>query len=107
MRRRPRLWDAAGDDDPLAGLVNLFDVWMVFSIALLMAWIGAARTRERAAENAPAGALTESQRSVDALLDKQQKLPSYRVSEETLTGKGERLGTAYRLQSGEVVYVPD
>ena len=24
------------EDDPLAGLINLFDLWMVFSIALLL-----------------------------------------------------------------------
>ncbi len=99
MRNKPRRWEAAADDDPLAGLVNLFDVWMVFSIALLIAMIGASRSQA-------SSAATESP-PVNEPLYKQRKLPSYRVSQDKLSGKGQRLGTAYRLQSGEVVYVPD
>ncbi len=106
MRNKPRRWDAAGEDDPLAGLVNLFDVWMVFSIALLLALIGASRF-----QTPPATANDASEPKASSLresvLDKRHKLPQYRLSEEKLTGQGERLGTAYRLQSGEVVYVPD
>ena len=36
MRNNRRRWDAMVEDDPLAGLINLFDLWMVFSIALLL-----------------------------------------------------------------------
>ena len=32
-----RQWERLEDDDPAAGLLNLFDVWMVFAIALLLA----------------------------------------------------------------------
>ncbi len=35
-RNRPsRRWESHDENDPLAGLVNLFDLWMVFSIAIL------------------------------------------------------------------------
>ena len=34
--KRRRRWDALVEDDPLVGLINLFDLWMVFSIALLL-----------------------------------------------------------------------
>jgi hypothetical protein len=34
-------------------------------------------------------------------------MESYRPTNEQLTGNGERLGVAYRLANGEVVYVPD
>jgi len=30
-----------------------------------------------------------------------------KVSDKTLSGQGTRLGTAYRLANGQVVYVPD
>ena len=36
-----------------------------------------------------------------------KKLPHYRVSRDELSGDGVRLGTAYRLKTGDVVYVPD
>lgn len=36
LHRRPRrAWQS--DDDPAAGLVNLFDVWLVFAVSLLLA----------------------------------------------------------------------
>ncbi len=35
------------------------------------------------------------------------KIERYRVTRQQLSGEGQRLGTAYRLQSGEVVYVPE
>ncbi|AMV18343.1 DUF2149 domain-containing protein [Planctomyces sp. SH-PL14] len=106
MRNKPRRWDS-GDDDPLAGLVNLFDVWMVFSIALLIAMIGAARSQTSAASGPKPDPATAASPTLEQLIDTQRKLPSYRVSEDKLSGQGQRLGTAYRLQSGEVVYVPD
>ena len=34
--KRRRRWDAIVEDDPLAGLINLFDLWMVFSIAVVI-----------------------------------------------------------------------
>lgn len=103
MRNKPRRWDSALDDDPLAGLVNLFDLWMVFSIALLLALVESARlpTASTASESS-AGALLKELPS-----NQQFKLDHFRVSQEQLTGQGDRLGTAYRLKSGEVVYVPD
>jgi hypothetical protein len=30
-----------------------------------------------------------------------------RISHEKMTGEGQRLGVAYRLKTGELVYVPD
>ena len=37
MIRKRRCWEAVGEDDPGAGLLNLFDVWIAFSVALLLA----------------------------------------------------------------------
>ena len=100
MRSKPRSWDSVPDDDPLTGLVNLFDLWMVFSIALLLALVAASRLPElsQAAQNSRDDALPSKESS---------KLEQFRVSNEKLTGEGQRLGTAYRLKNGEVVYVPD
>jgi hypothetical protein len=35
------------------------------------------------------------------------RIRRYRMSHRSLRGEGERLGTAYRLKNGEVIYVPD
>jgi hypothetical protein len=100
MRSKSRRWDSVPDDDPLAGLVNLFDLWMVFSIALLLALVAASRLPELSQS-------TPQSDAADVPANESSKLDQYRVSNEKLTGEGQRLGTAYRLKNGEVVYVPD
>lgn len=93
-RRRPRAWEAGGDDDPGAGLVNLFDVWIAFAVALLLALVGyLQRPSARADAQADLAAARKTER--------------FRPTDAPITGNGTRLGTAYRLASGEVVYVPD
>lgn len=34
-------------------------------------------------------------------------ITAYKVTGKTMAGEGERLGTAYRLANGQVIYVPD
>ena len=36
---RRRKWDELADEDPAAGLLNLFDVWIAFAVALLLAMV--------------------------------------------------------------------
>ncbi|ODT98798.1 MAG: hypothetical protein ABS79_05320 [Planctomycetes bacterium SCN 63-9] len=103
--RRRRRWDHHDEDDPLAGLVNLFDLWMVFSIALLIVFVGSSKQHKQPAiaANAPQTAGAEKQAS----LDRAKAIDHYRLSRDELNGQGEKLGTAYRLPSGEIVCVPD
>jgi len=86
------------DDDPLSGLANLFDAGIVFAVALLVGVVvsAAAKSGESPAQAAEA-----------LLKDRAVPLDRYRVGERELEGQGERLGFAYRLASGEVVYVPE
>ncbi|TWT99822.1 hypothetical protein Pla108_07650 [Botrimarina colliarenosi] len=90
---------ASHDDDPLSGVANLFDVAMVFAVAILLSLI----TRI-----APLEAIASSggKPGSEAILPDGEPLEHYRVSESQLSGEGERLGVAYRLANGEVVYVP-
>jgi len=48
-------------------------------------------------------------RAVNSPLDlrRSERLERYRPTRETVTGQGTRLGTAYRLPNGDVVYVPE
>ncbi|MCC7086306.1 MAG: DUF2149 domain-containing protein [Pirellulales bacterium] len=82
-------------------MVNLFDLWIVVVVALIIALI---ETKSSLSESA--GAAERAAQTAEFVPADAQKLPKYRASEAMLTGRGERLGTAYRLDSGEVVYVP-
>lgn len=96
LRRPPRR--RAEDHDPLAGLVNLFDLWMVLAVCFLLAALTAADAAAKRSATAAGTAPTE---------ETAKALPKFRASKESLRGQGQRLGVAYRLAGGEVVYVPE
>ena len=89
MRRRLRL-EASDGDDPLQGVANFFDVGIVFALGFLLALLSAMGLS-----------------TLPIKEDQTVELPHHRESDSTMGGEGVRLGTAYRLSSGEVVYVPD
>jgi len=104
MTQKPRRWDTLCEDDPGAGLLNLFDVWIAFSVALLLALFSYLQnTTPHTSPNKDAGATTAAMEP----LKNAMKAPHFRPTSSPMTGEGTRLGTAYRLQNGEVVYVPD
>lgn len=95
------------DEDPLAGVTNLFDVAMVFAVALLLALIVRLPTMSLLANDNPITIVRNpGQPNMEIIHRDAEKLEHYRVSQEQLTGQGSRLGVAYRLANGEVVYVP-
>ncbi|HUY87867.1 MAG TPA: DUF2149 domain-containing protein [Pirellulales bacterium] len=102
--RKRRQWELLGDDDPTAGLANLFDVWMVFAVALLLALASYYHLPELTARSTADNA---ERKALEATDRQQVQVERVRLTEEQLGGEGRRLGTAYRLKSGEVVYVPD
>ncbi len=95
--RRKRRWEEVVEDDPAASLLNLFDVWIAFAVALLLAMVS--YYNKANGETAA--------RQLEALEKPGVKMEKFRPTNEELKGSGERLGTAYRLANGEVVYVPD
>lgn len=105
MNGKPRRWDLLADEDPAAGLLNLFDVWIAFSVALLLALFSYLHAAPPAGP-APAVGETAAALRMDVLKDPVQ-VPHFRPTRAALTGQGMRLGTAYRLASGDIVYVPD
>lgn len=107
MRRKRRKWDEGADDDPAAGLLNLFDVWIAFAVALLLA-ILSYEVLERSSSGTVATVIkNEGTPEMEIIKRDGMKIERFRASPESLGGDGERLGTAYRLKSGEVIYVPE
>jgi hypothetical protein len=70
--------------------VNLFDLWIVVAVCFLLAALGSKASPEARADASDF-----------------ERLPHHRIAVEKLSGKGARLGIAYRLENGEVVYVPE
>ncbi len=103
---KKRLWDDSEGDDPAAGLINLFDVWIAFAAALLLAVVSFFNLPKPAATSSSDAQADESPRaeSIDAA---RTKIERFQESKASKSGEGERLGTAYRLKSGEIIYVRD
>ena len=101
MRSREPSGEA--DNDPMASVANLFDIALVFIVALLfalMARFGQDILRKPSAKVDDAG-------KMEILTKQGKKIRHLKQSNEKAEGRGVRLGTAYRLEDGTVVYVPE
>jgi len=110
-RQAGKRFAAQSDDkDPLLGLINLFDASMVLVVAMLLALISKGNMAEVAARLSQQDVtiVTNPGKSdMEMIIKRGQKIEKLKATGETGQGKGERLGTAYRMDSGEVIYVPE
>jgi len=97
--------DRAGD--PLDGLVNLFDLAIVLSVAFLLAALASLKlTSLLGQKDITVVARTANGREV--IIEKHgNQVKVLHVTSEEATGTGVPLGTVYQLKDGRVVYVPD
>jgi hypothetical protein len=100
------MWEEI-EEDPGAGLLNLFDVWIAFAVCLLLAMVSYMRMPELFGPADITVIKNPGTSNMEIIQKRGQKLTHYRATREQLTGQGERLGIAYRLSNGEVVYVPE
>jgi hypothetical protein len=98
MRNIRRLGSQHRSDDPLEGLANFFDLGVVFALGLLVVGL---------ASISPELLKSSATNRLSALPKDTVHLDHYEPSDQQLGGEGEKLGVAYRLKSGEVIYVPD
>ncbi len=81
---------------------------MVFAVALLMALVVHFQLPELLASPQDITIVRNPGKSnMEIIRRKGKRLDHYRMTTQTLGGQGEKLGTAYRLKTGEVVYVPE
>lgn len=96
------------DDDPLTGLANLFDLGLVFIVGLLVMVFSAYHLQDLLSETSE---LTITKKTAEGRLEiitkKGKRIKAVRVTESEAKGRGERLGTAYRLEDGTTCYVPE
>lgn len=97
------------DEDPLAGIANLFDVSVVFIVGLMVSLFSVYRMGDLVNPDSEVTmVLTNAQGEQEIITKKGTEIEAYRVTTESLSGgDGERLGIAYRLPDGQVIYVPE
>lgn len=89
-----------GSDDPLHGVANFFDVGIVFALGFMLALLAHLGV-------SPTVVAEDARSEAPEVPDDAVQIERFRVSADTSAGEGVRLGTAYRLSNGDVVYVPD
>ncbi len=107
-RSRGRERWAGHDEDPLAGIANLFDVSVAFIVALLVALFGAFSAGRLLDPASDVTVMVQSASGETQIIRKQgAEITVQKVTDRSMSGEGTRLGTAYRLANGQVVYVPE
>ena len=96
------------DEDPLAGVANLFDVSVAFIVALLLALFTLFSAADLLdPQSSTTLVKTNADGSMEIISKTRESIKVQRVTDRTLSGQGMRLGIAYQLPDGQVVYVPE
>ncbi|MGC4028790.1 MAG: DUF2149 domain-containing protein [Steroidobacteraceae bacterium] len=96
------------EEDPLAGIANLFDVSIVFIVGLMITLFSVYRMGDLIDGKSEVTMVkTDAQGRREIIVKKGTEITAYELSGEMTEGNGERLGTAYRLANGQIVYVPE
>ncbi len=114
QKRRSRL-HARGNDpqtvlgnDPLSGVANLFDIGLVFIVGLIVTIFSAYNLQDLLSEKSEVTLLKMSKnQEMEIITKKGNKIKAMKVSKQKAKGRGERLGVAYKLEDGTMVYVPE
>ncbi|MBM3755969.1 MAG: DUF2149 domain-containing protein [Acidobacteria bacterium] len=111
-RARSRQFRSKGseDNDPLLGLINLFDASMVLVVAMLLSLISKGNVADMAARLSQQDVTivtNPGKPDMEMVIKRGNKIEKLKATGEKGAGAGKRLGTAFRLENGEVVYVPE
>ena len=108
FHRSPQNTEGFFDNNPLTGVANLFDLGLVFMVGLLVALFGAYHLDDLLSEKTD---VTITKQSADGQMEiivkKGNRVDAMKVTSNEASGKGQRLGIAYKLADGSFIYVPD
>ena len=108
MRKR-RLLQKNEEQDPLSVLTNLFDVAMVFAVALMVALVTRYQMNEFFSKDDFTMVKNPGTEQMEIITKKGEKIEKYKPSNDTNKSgtRGKRVGIAYQLDDGQIIYVPE
>ena len=107
QRYRYKAFSDSEEIDPMGSLVNLFDVAMVFAVALMVAFVIQSRMTEFLTAEDATFVKNAGKENMEIIVKKNNKITRYKSEKNSDSGKGRRVGIAYQLENGEVIYVPE
>ena len=100
--------DAGHEDDPLSGVANLFDLSLVFIVAVLMALFAVFAQHDLLKPDSEWTVTKKNDKGeLEVITHKNNEIKVQKVTSKNISGNGTRLGMAYKLEDGRVVYVED
>ncbi|MDR2350838.1 MAG: DUF2149 domain-containing protein [Deltaproteobacteria bacterium] len=95
-------------DDPMLAVINLIDIFLVFIVAVLISFLSAMGLQDLLDKNSEVSVVKRSADGEMTLITKKaEKIEAVKITRSEAEGKGTRLGVAYRLEDGTMVYMPD
>ena len=106
---RYRLLHNQTESDPMGTVANLFDVAMVFAVALMVALVTRFNMTEMFSKEDFTMVKNPGKENMEIITKEGQEIKRYTPSEEqeTSSKRGKKVGVAYQLESGEIIYVPE
>jgi len=96
------------EEDPLGGVANLFDAAMVFAVALLVALVVSYNVPELLDADASVTIVKNpGDPNMQVIIKDKETIKVMNMTEQLMGGQGSKIGTAYRLETGEVIYMPE
>lgn len=98
------------DNDPMSVVSNLFDVAMVFAVALMVALVSRYNMTEMFSQEDFTMVKNPGTENMEIITKEGEKIHRYTPSENQHPQNGKRgrkVGIAYELENGEIIYVPE
>ncbi len=97
------------DEDPMSVVANLFDVAMVFAVSLMVALVINLNMAEYFSNEDYTIVKNPGKDNMEIITKEGREIKKYTPSETDASGssKGKRVGIAYELDNGEIIYVPE
>lgn len=110
-RRRQSKLNLEEDSDPLSVVVNLFDVAMVFAVALMVANVMNMGMTEYFTKDDFTIVKNPGQDNMEIITREGGAVSKYSLSDQSSDDsdnkRGRRVGIAYEMENGEIIYVPE
>jgi len=98
------------EDDPMSTVSNLFDVAMVFAVALMVALVTRFNMTEMFSQDDFTMIKNPGKENMEIITKEGTQINKYTPSEDQSQAEGKRgkkVGIAYELENGEIIYVPE
>lgn len=108
MRTKNRLLQTV-DDDPMQTVANLFDVAMVFAVALMVALVSHFSMSEIFSQEDFTMIKNPGKQDMEIITKEGQSVKHYIPADQQdgAGRRGRKVGVAYQLDNGEIIYVPE